>query len=190
MGNLTAANYETEEGFRNAIRETRKLTDRPFMVGITILPSVRITAGHHQMYLRICAEEKVSGIEVSGDPVNKAVGPEYIDMLKKAGVKLFHKVGSVRHALHAQKAGYDGIYAAGIEEGGHPLDDDVTTMVLTPRIAGERMKQAWDDGDVDVAPMMVGQSIGLIQDVPTCKELLERMVKEAEETLERVSKLF
>lgn len=67
MGNLTAANYETEEGFRNAIRETRKLTDRPFMVG---------------------------------------------------------------------------------------------------------------------------QSIGLIQDVPTCKELLERMVKEAEETLERVSKLF
>ena len=183
MGNLTAANYETEEGFRNAIRETRKLTDRPFMVGITILPSVRITAGHHQMYLRICAEEKVSGIEVSGDPVNKAVGPEYIDMLKKTGVKLFHKVGSVRHALHAQKAGYDGIYAAGIEEGGHPLDDDVTTMVLTPRIAGERMKQAWDDGDVDVAPMMVGQSIGLIQDVPTCKELLERMVKEAEETL-------
>jgi nitronate monooxygenase len=63
-------------------------------------------------------------------------------------------------------------------------------MVLTPRIAGERMKQAWDDGDVDVAPMMVGQSIGLIQDVPPCKELLERMVKEAEETLERVSKLF
>ncbi|GAB6272101.1 hypothetical protein KN63_08770 [Smithella sp. F21] len=63
-------------------------------------------------------------------------------------------------------------------------------MVLTPLIAGERMKQAWDDGDVDVAPMMVGQSIGLIQDVPTCKELLERMVKEAEETLERVSKLF
>lgn len=61
---------------------------------------------------------------------------------------------------------------------------------MTPRIAGERMKQAWDDGDVDVAPMMVGQSIGLIQDVPTCKELLERMVKEAEETLERVSKLF
>jgi len=83
MGNLTAANYETEEGFRNAIRETRKLTDRPFMVGITILPSVRITAGHHQMYLRVCAEEKVAGIEVSGAPVDKAVGPEYVDMLKK-----------------------------------------------------------------------------------------------------------
>lgn len=52
------------------------------------------------------------------------------------------------------------------------------------------MKEAWEDGDVEAAPMMVGQSIGLIQDVPTCKELLERMVKEAKETLERVNKLF
>jgi NADH:quinone reductase (non-electrogenic) len=290
MGNLTAGNYGTEDDFRNAIRETRKRTDRPFMVGITILPSVRITAGHHQMYLRVCAEEKVAGIEVSGAPVDKAAGPEYIDMLKKAGVRLFHKVGSVRHALHAEKAGYDGIYAAGIEEGGHPLDDDVTTMVLTPRIvesvkipvvtvggiatgrslaaalvlgaegvmmasrflatrecvvhdnikqeivrrqehettlicktlhlqgralknqvvndiceiekkgggfealypliAGERMKRAWEDGDVDVAPMMVGQSIGLINDVPTCKEVIERMVKEAGERLKEVGKYF
>jgi nitronate monooxygenase len=61
---------------------------------------------------------------------------------------------------------------------------------LYPLIAGERMKEAWEDGDVEAAPMMVGQSIGLIQDVPTCKELLERMVKEAKETLERVNKLF
>jgi NADH:quinone reductase (non-electrogenic) len=290
MGNLTAGNYETEDDFRNAIRATRTLTDRPFMVGITILPSVRITAGHHQMYLRVCAEEKVAGIEVSGAPVDKAAGPEYIDLLKKAGVKLFHKVGSVRHAIHAEHAGYDGIYAAGIEEGGHPLDDDVTSMVLTPRIvesvkipvvtvggiangkslaaalalgaegvmmasrflaskecvvhdnikkevvkrgenettlicktlhlqgralknqvvreiceieakgggfealypliAGERMKQAWVDGDVDVAPMMVGQSIGLIHDVISCREIIEGMVKEARETMTRIGKLF
>ena len=86
------------------------------------------------MFLHVCAEEKVAGLEISGTPLDKAVGKEYIDILKKAGVKLFHKVGSVRHAVHAEKTGYDGIYAAGIEEGGHPLNDDVTTMVLTPRI--------------------------------------------------------
>ncbi len=74
-------------------------------------------------------------MEISGTPIDKSCGMEYIDMLKKAGVKLFHKLGSVRHAVHAEKVGYDGIYAAGIEEGGHPLNDDVTTMVLTPRIA-------------------------------------------------------
>src|SRR5208337_1040074 len=134
MGNLTAGNFSTEEEFREAIKLTRKLTDKPFMVNVTILPSVHITAEHHKMFLRVCAEEKVAGLEISGTPLDKAVGKEYIDILKKAGVKLFHKVGSVRHAVHAEKSGYDGIYAAGIEEGGHPLDDDVTTMVLTPRI--------------------------------------------------------
>jgi nitronate monooxygenase len=198
-------------------------------------------------------------------------------------VKLFHKVGAVRHALHAEKVGYDGIYAAGIEEGGHPLDDDVSTMVLTPRIvesvsipvvtvggisngitlaaalalgadgvmmasrfiatkecevhdnikqelinrqeqdttlitkslgmqgralknktvaevleveargggieelipliAGQKGQDAWVSGDVEAAPMYVGQSIGLIHDVPTCRELLERMIFEAEERI-------
>lgn len=285
MGNLTAGNYETEEEFRAAIRETRKLTDKPFMVNITMLPSVRITAAHHKMYIRVCAEEKVDGIEFSGTPADKAAGMESVEMLKKAGVKLFHKVGSVRHAVHAEKVGYDGIYAAGIEEGGHPLNDDVTTMVLTPRIAesvkipvvtvggvadgrglaaalalgasgimmasrfvatkecevhenikqelvrrqefetvlygksinlqgrglktkvleeilaieerggglqelipllsGQRVREAWKKGDVDYAPLMVGQSIGFIHDIPTCRELLDRMAAEARACLAR-----
>ncbi len=288
MGNVTAANYDTEKDFRAAIHQTRKLTDKPFMVGVTILPSIRITAEHYKMYLRVCAEEKVAGVEVSGAPVDKACGPEYIEMLKKAGSKLFHKVGSVRHAVHAEHAGYDGIYAAGIEEGGHPLNDDVTSMVLTPRICeevkipvvtvggmvngktmaaalmlgaqgvmmatrfmatqecrihnnikeelqkrqendttlicktihlqaralrnknvdavlevesrgggfdeilplitGDRISQAWETGDVDVAPMMVGQSVGLVHDIPTVKELLERTVQEAIDQVKAVSK--
>ncbi len=289
MGNLTAGNYESEEAFREAIRETRRLTDRPFMVNITLLPSVRITPEHHKIYCRVCAEERVSGIEFSGTPVDKACGMQTVEMLKKADVKLFHKVGAVRHALHAEKAGYDGIYAAGIEEGGHPLNDDVTTMVLTPRIvesvkipvvtvggiadgrsfaaalilgaqgvmmasrfvatkecevhenvkqellrrheyetvifgksiglqgralknrvleevlaieargggleelipllAGPRIREAWEKGDVDYAPLMVGQSIGLIRDIPTCRELIERMAAEAGEHLKRACRL-
>ena len=61
---------------------------------------------------------------------------------------------------------------------------------LYPLIAGDRMKEAWEDGDVEVAPLMVGQSIGLIKDVPTCKELLERMVQEAQDTLAGVKNMF
>ncbi|HOO70482.1 MAG TPA: nitronate monooxygenase [Spirochaetota bacterium] len=287
LGNLTAANYPTEEDFRNAIKETRKLTDKPFMVNVTILPSVHIGPEAHKMYLRVCAEEKVAGLEISGTPIDKACGMEYIEMLKKAGVRLFHKLGSVRHGLHAQSVGYDGVYAAGIEEGGHPLNDDVTTMVLTSRMAealnipvvtvggiangktmaaaltlgaegvmmatrfiatkecpvhdnirqelvnrqendttlicktinlqaralknkvvkdiiavemsgggldkiiplmsGERCKRAWAEGDVDIAPMMVGQSVGLVHDVVSCKELLARMCQEAEEQITKIS---
>lgn len=289
MGNLTAGNYETEAEFRAAIQETRKLTDKPFMVNITLLPSLRITPEHHQIYIRVCAEEKVAGIEFSGTPVDKAAGMEAIELLKKAGVKIFHKVGAVRHAIHAERVGYDGIYAAGIEEGGHPLNDDVTTMILTPRIAdsvkipvvtvggiadgrsvaaalvlgaqgvmmasrfiatrecevhdnikqelirrqeyettmfgksiglqgralksrvieevcaieergggfeeiipllsGQRIKDAWETGDVDYAPLMVGQSIGLIHDIPTCRELLDRMAKEAVDHLSKARNL-
>ncbi|MGD0276349.1 MAG: nitronate monooxygenase [Syntrophales bacterium] len=289
IGNITAGNYETEDEFRAAIQETRKLTDKAFMVGITLLPSLRITPEHHKMYIRVCAEERVSGIEFSGTPVDKASGMEAVEMLKKTGVKMFHKVGSVRHAVHAEKVGYDGIYAAGIEEGGHPLSDDVTTMVLTPRIvdtvkipvvtvggiadgrsvaaaltlgaqgvmmasrfiatkecdvhenikqelikrqeyetmlfgksiglqgralkckvideviaieerggglqeliplmAGQRIKEAWEKGLVDYAPLMVGQSIGLIKDVPTMKELLDRMATEATAHLAKANKM-
>jgi len=289
IGNLTAGNYETADEFRAAIRETRKLTDKPFFVAITLLPSVRITPEHHKMYVKICAEEKVAGIEFSGTPLDKVAGMEAVDMLKNAGVKMFHKVGAVRHAVHADKIGFDGIYAAGIEEGGHPLNDDVTSMVLTPRIvdsvkipvvtvggiadgrtmaaalalgaegvmmasrfiatkecevhdnvkqelirrqefdtviygksiglqgrglrskvieevlaiearhggfeelipllSGQKVKEAWETGDCDYAPLMVGQSIGLIHDIPTCRELLERMAAEAKACSARTVKL-
>ena len=260
------------------------------MVNVTILPSVHITSEHHKMFLRVCVEEKVAGLEISGTPLDKVVGKEYIDVLKKAGVKLFHKVGAVRHAVHAEKAGYDGIYAAGIEEGGHPLNDDVTTMILTPRIAetvkipvvtvggiadgrtmaaalalgaqgimmatrfvatqecevhdnikqelirrqeyetalicktiglqgraiknklveevlaveekgggleklipliaGEKIKAAWELGEVDTAPMMMGQSVGLVKDIPTCKDLIERIVAEAKADIECITNMF
>ncbi len=286
IGNLTAGNWEDEDDFRNAIKEVRKETDNPFTVNITALPSVHISGKHHQMYLRVCAEEQVAGIEVSGMPIDKFAGMEGIKMAKKANVKLFHKVGSVRHAKHAEKVGYDGIFAAGIEEGGHPLDDDVSSMVLTPRIVeslsipvitvggisngvtlagalslgaegvmmasrfiatkecevhdnikqelinrqeqdttlvtkslgmqgralknktvvkileieasgggfedlipyigGERGAAAWKSGDVEAAPMYVGQSIGLIHDVPSCEDLLERMVADAEARIKKL----
>ncbi len=290
MGNLTAGNWETEAAFRQAIAETRKLTNKPFTVNITLLPSVRLNPENYQMWVRVCAEEKIAALEISGTPIDKALGMETVEMLKKAGVRMFHKVGSVRHAVHAERVGYDGIYAAGVEEGGHPLNDDVTTMLLTPRIAesvkipvvtvggiadgrslaaalvlgaqgvmmasrfiatqecevhqaikqelinrqenetvlygqttglqgrglknkiiaeimavekrggglddliplmsGLRVKEAWGSGDVESAPLMVGQSIGLIRDIPTCRELLDRMGKEAVEYLDKARNMI
>ena len=70
---------------------------------------------------------------------------------------------------------------------GHPGSGKSQLLNL---IAGERMKRAWEEGDVEVAPMMVGQSIGLIHDIVTCKELLDRMVKEAQDQIAKVAKLF
>jgi NAD(P)H-dependent flavin oxidoreductase YrpB (nitropropane dioxygenase family) len=60
---------------------------------------------------------------------------------------------------------------------------------LIPLLSGQRIKDAWETGDVDYAPLMVGQSIGLIKDIPTCRELLDRMAKEAVEYLAKASSL-
>ncbi|MFC1874179.1 NAD(P)H-dependent flavin oxidoreductase [Chloroflexota bacterium] len=133
LGNLTSGNYNSGDEFRRAINEVRKLTDKPFDVNITFMPSVRITKELHQEYFRICCEEKITALEISGVPVDKYLGPEFISMAKEARMKLMHKVGSVRHAKHAEAVGYDAVIVVGVEEGGHPFDDDVTTIVLTPK---------------------------------------------------------
>ncbi len=134
LGNLTAGNYSTGDDLRQAIARTRELTDKPFCVNLTLLPSVHIAKDLHQDYFRVCCEEKVSSIDVSGAPLDRYLGPDAIRQAKDAGLKLIHKVGSVKHAMHAEEAGYDAVIAAGFEEGGHPLHEDVTTMLLTPRI--------------------------------------------------------
>ena len=75
-------------------------------------------------------------------------------MAKDAGVKVLHKVGTVKHAVHAEKVGYDAITMAGFEEGGFPHKDNVSTMVLVPKVretvsipvlaaGGMAMEKAW-----------------------------------------------
>lgn len=134
LGNLTAGNYESGDELRKAISETRQLTNKPFCVNLTLLPSVRITRELHQDYFKVCCEEGVGAIEISGAPLDRYLGPDSVSQAREAGVKLIHKVGAVKHAKHAEEAGYDAVIAAGFEEGGHPLGDDVTTMLLTPRM--------------------------------------------------------
>jgi NADH:quinone reductase (non-electrogenic) len=61
---------------------------------------------------------------------------------------------------------------------------------LIPLMSGTRVKEAWETGNVDIAPMMMGQSVGLVKDVPTCRELIVRMVAEAKAEIARVSALL
>ena len=137
LGNLTAAMYKNKEEFKAAIRQVREMTDKPFMVNVTLLPSIAVDSNQYHDYFEACAEEKVSAVEIGGTPLNRFEGGVWFHKLKDAGVKLFHKVGSVKHGKHAAKAGYDGVIAAGVEEGGHPLNENVATTVLTPRMVEE-----------------------------------------------------
>ena len=137
MGNLTSGNYNSGDELREAIDRTRELTDKPFIVNITTMPSIRLPVELLQTFFRICCEKQVTAMEIAGAPVDTFLGPEYIPMAKEAEVKLVHKVGAVKHAVHAQKIGYDAVTVAGFEEGGFPHKDNVSTMVLVPRVVEE-----------------------------------------------------
>ncbi len=137
LGNLTSAMYDGKESLKAAIREVRELTDKPFIVNVTLLPSIALAPEQYMAYFDTCAEERVPAMEIGGVPLDRFEGGKYLKKLKDAGVKLFHKVGSVKHGQHAEEAGYDAVIAAGVEEGGHPLNDNVATTVLTPRMVEE-----------------------------------------------------
>jgi len=134
MGNLTSGNYNSADEFADAVDETRKLTDKPFIVNITTMPSIRLPVELLQDFFRVCCEKKVTAIEIAGAPVDTFLGKDFIPMAKEAGVKVLHKVGTVKHAVHAEKVGYDAITMAGFEEGGFPHKDNVSTLVLVPKV--------------------------------------------------------
>jgi nitronate monooxygenase len=134
MGNLTSGNYNTGDELREAIDKTRELTGKPFIVNITTMPSIRLPVDLLRDFFRVCCERKVKALEIAGAPADTFLGPEFIPMAKERGVKVLHKVGTVKHAVHAQKVGYDAVTVAGFEEGGFPHKDNVSTMVLVPKV--------------------------------------------------------
>lgn len=134
LGNLTSGNYNSGDEFRLAIEKTRELTDKPFIVNITTMPSIRLPVELLREYFEICCEKQVSAIEIAGAPVDTFLGPDLIPLAKEKGVKVLHKVGTVKHAVHAQKVGYDAVTIAGFEEGGFPHKDNVGTIVLLPKV--------------------------------------------------------
>ena len=61
---------------------------------------------------------------------------------------------------------------------------------IRPLVAGARGKAALEVGDVDGGVITAGQVVGLIDDIPTCAELIERMVEECRERLNAAQAAF
>ena len=126
LGIITAASFSSTEELREEIRKTKTLTDKPFAVNFTIMPTRRPIVWED--YFNAALEEGVKIIETSGR------SPEpYMGFLKSANVKLLHKVARIRDALTAQRLGVDAVTVAGYESGGHPGIEDVGSMVFLPR---------------------------------------------------------
>jgi nitronate monooxygenase len=112
------------------IARCRDMTDKPFGVNLTFLPS--FTAPPYPEYIAAIREGGVKVVETAGR------SPEqYMPALKAAGIKVIHKCTSVRHSLKAEKIGCDAVSVDGFECGGHPGEDDIPNMILLPRAADE-----------------------------------------------------
>lgn len=128
IGFLTALTFPTAEDLAHEIEKTRKMTDKPFGVNLTFLPSLR--APDYPAYIDVCIEGGIKFIETAGR------SPEqYMAQIKGADIKVIHKCTSVRHALKAEKIGCDVVSIDGFECAGHPGEDDVTSLILIPTTA-------------------------------------------------------
>jgi NAD(P)H-dependent flavin oxidoreductase YrpB (nitropropane dioxygenase family) len=130
LGIITGLTQGTPEKLANEIARCKDMTDRPFGVNLTILPT--LTPPDYPGLVKAVIDGGVKVVETAGrNPV------ELLPPLKDAGIKVIHKCTSVRHALKAQEIGCDAVSVDGFECGGHPGEDDVPNFILLPRAADE-----------------------------------------------------
>jgi len=130
LGIITALTQKTPADLGKEIARCREMTDKPFGVNLTFLPTVN--APDYPSYISALIDGGVKIVETAGRNPQ-----EHLPRLKDAGVKVIHKCTAVRHALKAESIGCDAVSVDGFECGGHPGEDDIPNMILLPRAAEE-----------------------------------------------------
>lgn len=130
LGIITGLTQKSPTLLSEEIAKCRSLTDKPFGVNLTFLPTV--TSPDYPGYIKAIVEGGVKAVETAGNNPQK-----WLPMLQEAGIKVIHKCTSVRHSLKAQAIGCDAVSVDGFECGGHPGEDDVPNFILLPRAADE-----------------------------------------------------
>jgi len=128
LGFITAHSAGPPEALAKEVQRCRDMTDKPFGVNLTILPS--ITPIPYDEYREAIIASGVKIVETAGN------NPQpHLPRFKEAGVKVIHKCTSVRHAVKAQSIGVDCVSIDGFECAGHPGEDDVGGLILFPATA-------------------------------------------------------
>ncbi|UEM25215.1 nitronate monooxygenase (plasmid) [Skermanella mucosa] len=144
MGFITAASFPEPAALRDEIRRCRDLAEGgPFGVNVSMLPKL-VEGDRTEAVFDLIAEEGVRFVETSGR------NPEpYLPRLRAAGIKVVHKVPTVKHARKAQSVGVDMVEVIGAEAGGHPGMELIGTMVQSVLAAREI-----------TVPLVIGGGIG------------------------------
>ena len=130
LGIITALTQPTPKDLANEIAKCHDMTDKPFGVNLTFIPSFKDPP--YDEYIDAIIQGDIKIVETAGRNPEK-----YMPQLKEAGIKVIHKCTSVRHSLKAEAIGCDAVSVDGFECGGHPGEDDVPNGILLPRAAEE-----------------------------------------------------
>ena len=154
LGIITGLTQKTPELLAKEIARCRDMTDKPFGVNLTFLPT--LSAPPYPEYIAAIREGGVKIVETAGR------SPEqYMPALKAAGIKVIHKCTSVRHSLKAEQIGCDAVSVDGFECGGHPGEDDMPNMILLPRAADElKIPFVASGGMADARSLVAALSMG------------------------------
>ena len=114
------------ENCKKEIAMMSSLTDKPFGVNLPLLFL------KDDSMVNFCVKHGVKFVTTSaGDPT------KYINVLKDAGIVVYHAVPSLEGALKAYKAGVDGLIVEGTEGGGFKSPIEVGLTVLIQAIKKE-----------------------------------------------------
>lgn len=154
LGIITGLTQRSPADLAAEIRRCREMTDKPFGVNLTFLPTV--TSPDYPGYIRAIVEGGVKVVETAGN------NPQpYLAALKEAHIKVIHKCTSIRHALKAESIGCDAVSVDGFECGGHPGEDDIPNFILLPRAAEElRIPFVASGGMADGRSLVAALSLG------------------------------
>jgi len=185
LGILTALTQPTPEALTKEIARCRTMTDKPFGVNLTILPTIKPTP--YDEYAQAIVESGVKVVETAGRNPEK-----YMPAFKAAGIKVIHKCTSVRHGVKAEKLGCDAVSIDGFECAGHPGEDDIPGLILLP-CAADQIKipivasGGFGDGRGLAAALALGaEAINMgtrflaTQEAPVHQNLKQKMVESDE----------
>ncbi len=128
LGIITGLTQRTPAALAAEIARCRTMTEKPFGVNLTFLPTV--SSPDYPGYIKAIIDGGVKVVETAGNNPQK-----WLPALHDAGIKVIHKCTSVRHALKAETIGCDAVSVDGFECGGHPGEDDIPNFILLPRAA-------------------------------------------------------
>jgi NAD(P)H-dependent flavin oxidoreductase YrpB (nitropropane dioxygenase family) len=125
LGFITAHMFKSGAELLDEIEKTKSLTNKPFGVNLTLLPSINPIP--YDEYREAIIHSGIKIVETAG-----RAPTDHLPRFKEHGVKVIHKCTSVRHSVSAVKHGVDVISIDGFECAGHPGEDDVGLIVLLP----------------------------------------------------------